>query len=859
MATVYVRDKILIDDQFRTRLAALLGQGRITIVAREIVHAPGYIIEFPGADLTFIASEYNANGGAISVDGLPGGAGGAGEVGSIGTAFNGEGTPGGPGGNGVDGLPGTSAGSVRLICQHLTNARLHANGGEGGAGGPGGTGGHGGNGRIVRRPSDPFTIEGTDGGPGGAGGKGGDGGRGGTATVAYVAADTSPIVQAISGAGGKGGKGGVKGAFAENNGAAGDWGLGGTDGAGGQAQATPIGGSVFWEQALSTLGDDAMRWADYRLAAGEYYYRAYNPTPGGVRATYLQTAMGEFEAVLVINPTNAKAQRLQTQVLLNQNILGLPHDLDVTPDFPTYESSFLQWGNLIGGVYLQGINTMLANVSLDVAAMQLTNNIANIQRSLDALKKERDIAKLGQDIAGKEVDHADAHVTEVQQQLQAAIAEMNQHSFDLLGLVTTVGEVAGAVVGVIGAAITGGASLVALAPALAALTTDVVATLPSITGPLMKPTDAELDKVKQDYAAAKQDFDKVVAAGKAIYSLVTTIQKLEAGTTPDNSKYVALVKQGVEAAHIQLLAHLRKKQSDLTLQAAESRLAAAQQSLQEAQNQLAVLKAETTLLKAVALNLIQAARLNIDVLLTDLFKAERSVEIYCLQDQSNRVFFDIGYVNPDVEQDYREGYDLLGTGLVQALSGSWSQALTPSGLRATYEVYFAQANLVTNILPLAFTDADALAKFQQTKTLAFQVELSDLPNNIFEAKTQAVYISLVGASSPAGIASCTVMHSSLYRQKRRPNAANPPTNVDTQPLQAHSAIEIAPYTPLQPGGVQLTPGNPLTTPQVLSFWGRGVAGGWSLTLEAQDNNRNVVNLSTLSQIQVWIVYQAFLI
>jgi hypothetical protein len=602
-----------------------------------------------------------------------------------------------------------------------------------------------------------------------------------------------------------------------------------------------------------------MRWANYRLAAGEYYYRAYNPTPGGVRDTYLQTAMGEFEAVLVINPTNAKAQRLQTQVLLNHNILGLPHDLDVTPDFPTYERAFLQWGSLIGGVYLQGINTMLANVPLGAAAMQLTNDIANIQGSLEALKKERDIAKVGQDIAGKEVDQADAHITEVQQQLQEAIAEMNQHSFDLLGLATTVGEVAGAVVGVIGTAFTGGASLVALAPALATLATDVVATLPSITGPLMKPTDAELDKVKKDYAVAKQDFDKVVAAGKAIYSLVTAIQKLEAGTTPDNSKYVALVKRGVEAAHIQLLAHLRKKQSDLTLQAAESRLAAAQQSLQNAQNQLTALQTNQNVLKAAALNLIQAARLNIDVLLTDLFKAERSVEIYCLQDQSNEVFFDIGYVNPDVEQDYLEGYDPLGTGLVQALSSSWSQALRPSHLRATYEAYFTQANLIMNILPLTFTDTDALAKFQQTKTLTFQVELSNLPDNIFEAKTQAVYVSLVGASSPAGITSCTVTHSSLYRQKRRPNAANPPTNVDTLPLQAHSAIEITPYTPLQPGGVQLTPGNPLTTPQMLSFWGRGVAGSWSLTLEAQENNPNAVNLSTLSQIQVWIVYQGFLV
>jgi hypothetical protein len=50
---------------------------------------------------------------------------------------------------------------------------------------------------------------------------------------------------------------------------------------------------------------------------------------------------------------------------------------------------------------------------------------------------------------------------------------------------------------------------------------------------------------------------------------------------------------------------------------------------------------------------------------------------------------------------------------------------------------------------------------------------------------------------------------------------------------------------------------PLTAPQSLSFWGRGVAGLWNLYIPQSELDLNSPNLTGLSEIQIWVGYQFF--
>jgi hypothetical protein len=57
------------------------------------------------------------------------------------------------------------------------------------------------------------------------------------------------------------------------------------------------------------------------------------------------------------------------------------------------------------------------------------------------------------------------------------------------------------------------------------------------------------------------------------------------------------------------------------------------------------------------------------------------------------------------------------------------------------------------------------------------------------------------------------------------------------------------------GGVNFGSDPPLTAPQSLAFWGRGVAGLWDVTIPQSEFDLAPPDLSGLSEIQVWTGYQ----
>ena len=77
--------------------------------------------------------------------------------------------------------------------------------------------------------------------------------------------------------------------------------------------------------------------------------------------------------------------------------------------------------------------------------------------------------------------------------------------------------------------------------------------------------------------------------------------------------------------------------------------------------------------------------------------------------------------------------------------------------------------------------------------------------------------------------------------------------IATQLLQPRVSTRPAKTTPLLPDeGLGDDP--PLSAPQSLAYWGRGIGGDWQLTIP-QDQFDSGLNLAGLTQVQVWIGYQ----
>jgi hypothetical protein len=220
----YVRDTITVNDAFLTELTTQIDEknlaagSTITIAARVITHAPGYVLRLTNYKLIVIADEYDAAGGSIDVSGTngPNGAKGADGAKGYASATDANCKDGKPGATGGNGVPGTSGMQVQLFCKRLKAVKLLSCGGSGGNGGPGGKGGDGGNAVVVRTDPEGGKYNeyvGTAGGNGGKGGNASVGGAGGQITVRYIQrlGVLAPSATVTGGTGGTGGLGGAAG------------------------------------------------------------------------------------------------------------------------------------------------------------------------------------------------------------------------------------------------------------------------------------------------------------------------------------------------------------------------------------------------------------------------------------------------------------------------------------------------------------------------------------------------------------------------------------------------------------------------------------------------------------------------
>ncbi len=112
----------------------------------------------------------------------------------------------------------------------------------------------------------------------------------------------------------------------------------------------------------------------------------------------------------------------------------------------------------------------------------------------------------------------------------------------------TVGQVASAVIAVVGAIPTGGTSLVALVPNLIALAGTVTDNLPAIAKELFTSEQKHLDAAREAYETVQKDVEQVIGAGKAVVDLIGAVDKLTQGAKPDTARHVQMVAAAAEAA-----------------------------------------------------------------------------------------------------------------------------------------------------------------------------------------------------------------------------------------------------------------------------------------------------------------------
>ncbi|MFD5815693.1 hypothetical protein [Streptomyces sp. NPDC127038] len=865
----YIRDVVTITEDFK-EFCTRPSIGPVFLIGRVVKHKVGCDLPVTTNQVIIIADVYDGTNGMIDARAT---------------------SRGGPGG------------SVTVMCRRSINARVDASGGYGTPGAAGADGSPGtasyhsdeywetvtdpvtGETRDVYHPA--VDIPGADPTNGGSGGPGGPGGVGGSITFTCIQdeAATPPDLSAAGGAGGPGGPGGAaaQGPYSEGS-VEGDPGVDGPWGADGQVNFTTLDEADYVAGLRPLLNSTgwpfANYWAPYRIAVGEHFYRLYNSGvpdaaeclhhlgESGVpdHAKYGALAAVEFQRALELQPDNADAIRLQRQLVGfaptpgavwvggGANVLGLPPDMDVVPNFDKYTEAFTRFLPLVLPFLEIGIselNTAKGIDSLAEVAGQLSLEAAAAREDAD---RTLGIAKTEQTQADSDVDYAQTQLAQATTAISRAIVEAQQQphppEISFGGFVKTIAEVGGAILSVAAAVPTAGASLAALAPDLMLLADTVFDSTAPIAQALLCGDDADLTTIKNAYKAVDQDASAVIGSARTIVNFGTVAQRLAEVTTAQNSPHVALIRRGTELTHELLLARNRAVLARQRVDAATARLALAQNAATQADalQHKQVLDAEA--LKQTGLSAIYTAQSKADALLGLAFRAKRSVEIYTLRNQDAHFPIDAGRICTDLGTDYYEkenGIDEVR--LAKELTSSWEKILTLGELQADYTQYF-DGSLDRDWIRRSFSPADPqVAELQSLHRATFTIDaVADIPADRFDAKINCVRLALVGASHPEGAISCEVHHGGKYQQRRLDKS------VTTQWLLPKVSTRDAKTTPLQLPDEAFGDEPPLDAPKSLAFWGRGVGGSWQLTIP-QEQFDTGLNLSGLTRIQVWIGYQ----
>ena len=529
------------------------------------------------------------------------------------------------------------------------------------------------------------------------------------------------------------------------------------------------------------------------------------------------------------------------------NALGLPRELDVLPRFEAYRTAVALFGNLVLEFLTTGVAVLVEQQNVDLWRSHLANQRRQAVAAQETSIEDRKLAETEVRLASEAIASTQKRLEQTTRDIVAALAEMREEPLTIMGILGTVASVASAVVAVVAAIPSAGASLVALAPAMVALTSSVIDNAEPIAQAVLAGEKARTDEIKKAYGKVDSKAADVVKGAKAIVSFVEVVQKLTASTTPDNSKHMTLVRHGVELTHELLLAGQRVTLAQQRLEVAHARVARAEGAVTGIDVVNTELTATAEALRRTGLHAVAIAGSKADALLTLAFYAQRSVEIYTWTDQEDKVKLETGHLHPDDLRDYNEG--VIGElTLVQLLTTSWDGLAGVVDLQLAFERFVSQMH-DSDTRRMSFRAGDPqFESLRATHRMAFRIDPLSLPPGQVDAKVRGVRLALVGAIHPSGSqVTCAIRHGSAYEMRRvdgsvgitvlEPRASNRKTKLEL--LAADEGIGADPL---------------LTDPQSLAFWGRGIGGEWELVIPQHEIDSGL-DLTGLTQIQIWVIYQ----
>ncbi|MEO3972466.1 tetratricopeptide repeat protein [Streptomyces sp. CAU 1734] len=865
--TIRVNDALLQEIRAEITVRMLSPAATLAVVAREIVHDPGYVLTgLTGHPLVLVAEVYRGNGGAVDASGSTGPGGGQGPSGAPGQNHSGQ--QGGAGGRGGDGGPGNPASPVTVMAHQVSDLRIAARGGRGGPGGTGGTGGHGYN--AARPPNKP-DIDPPEPGPGGPGGNGGNGSVGGPAAWILVET-TSHSGLALDGAGGepggagpagRGGRGGTVGGGGTPVGDSGPDGLPGVPGPGSGPSVQPAlvvhGNDNWWALVRLRLGGHARSWSAHRTRVGEFLFRSYAPAVAD-RKGLREAASREFLRALDLDTGQERAAELSRWIATGLSPIGQPYNLDLMPDFPHFEQVVTDYDDIVKSLFDNALSLLLSSVDTGQKNARLTADLNRVADMQPVLRLEDDAARLDLEMSQGKAKIIDQQLGEVRAQLDAVREEMTQKRMefppgnDLGALIGAAVAVAAAV----SAVYTGGASLVAFLAA-AQLMANSVGALEGFdartgekqdAGKLVEWWDWEdpgnprlKDDKKDDAGGLKELIDtgnQIIDAGRAVAELFqTTVDgKLE-------SRERDLIARQLDLGRQRGLQILEVNQRNALKAVTAAKIVVNQRDLERLRNLQADWASDIAALGMISRTLIDRTQAYADVLIRFAFYAHRALDIFTVSGNKSAEFtFDLGHLHPDeVEHAHlalSRGEDSRVIPLLQSYLSSWSRMPQLLGLRGFYDQY--QSGLQHASRFLTITSPAVLDGLRANGTATFALPLTDFPAEWSELKTEEVYVALLGARAAEPAVNVHIQHSGKSVNRMRGGALR---ETSGQPL---STTAEAVFVKRVPGATPA--GRP-------AFWGRSPVTTWRVSVEKLSAEQNGLDLSGLTGLHFTLRYAFF--
>jgi hypothetical protein len=672
------------------------------------------------------------------------------------------------------------------------------------------------------------------GGDGGDGGDGADGAPGGTVTIHYASAIDTPTGSAPGGEGGRGGAGGAGGAGMPR-GRRGRPGKPGRRGASGIVEISQVAAEDVWK-ALDE--GSAQGWAAYRAEVAGFFLRKFDP---GAQLT----ALSETTAALLLNPSDADAAIIRSRIVNRQIPSGLARDLDIAPDYPELAA------NLTAEIaVVQNAFTLFAEmVSLESIAESLWNQLEVMKAQVVNRRQEAQVDVV---IAEQDVNIAKAEQANIEAQLaqvQEDIDKAREQSFSFGDMISDVATIAGVVAGMatgVGAIISIPAGLAALERVAGAKDLD----LAHLLGELKNAPKDPKHPTTYEYDVAKAGnlgggLKDLIKGTTSMISFAKIIGDLDSASQAGQGAVGQLLRQQAMLVRQKMVASLREKQGHARVAAAELRVNNLEAEIADLAERIAESNQDVAVLTAAADLLMRAARQLVDMVMEDVFLAQRAREIYQLDDTPD-LRFDFGFLHPDDDRNLtlRE----RAAASVTSLSSLPLQVLSWNKIFQHLNTAQIGFDVIHPQLSLTITDPEQVRAFAGGAGLSFGIAIADVPSEMFELKANALSVELRGVRS-TGSANIWITHSGEWTMNRRTDGSI--TEISLRPRSEVFAFGLGDGT--LKANIPAHPQSNSEAGPPFSFWGRGVVTRFDLEMATP----SVMDLTQLTSIHITLDCLAF--